>query len=395
MFIIYAVSWIRNNNQLNQPTNQAQLIINDGYISAEPLEDQSQPPLITDQALAPSYANVVATNNASPSPSVAGSTVSRRRRNRRTASSNASFDSNGQLVRRKSKKVKVSASRKWTFLTGAPGDSRVLNWFALVANLAVLAATMDFIFTPIIGLDQDDLAFIRVGAVSHSTARLLARVPPPDWPASAAAANATDPAVAELPAPTPHDPRVVYRPTKPIGKWLPGPPLLVTSEHDWTAVVQLARLWPGTEYEYRVLTDGDAYHPAFPRSQTFTTAPDPALASSGSAGGGTHFTFASTSCVKANFPYRGPWQHSVVQGAKHLSKAAEDYGLKFLVFIGDYIYADTPFYGGADLESYHKRYRQIQASDEMRDVYEKLPMWSIWDDVRSTLEYHAVSRYRC
>lgn len=77
-----------------------------------------------------------------------------------------------------------------------------------------------------------------------------------------------------------------------------------------------------------------AAHPAFPNSYYFTTAPDPALTSASSPGAGTHFTFASSSCLKAGFPYSGPWSKKVTKGAEYLRTVGEDLKLNFVLFVG-------------------------------------------------------------
>ncbi|GAA6063691.1 hypothetical protein JCM10212_000270, partial [Sporobolomyces blumeae] len=117
-----------------------------------------------------------------------------------------------------------------------------------------------------------------------------------------------------------------------------------------------------------------AHHPAFPSMQTFTTFPDPSLAQA------THYTFASSSCVKPGFPYTGPHNKRSVKGAASFLRIAEKVGVRFMVFLGDFIYADVPWYAGATLEQYNKRYRQIFASPEMKKMVEKIPMVAIYDD---------------
>lgn len=107
-----------------------------------------------------------------------------------------------------------------------------------------------------------------------------------------------------------------------------GPEFKVSEDTDWVAVVRIDGLYASTEYEcaFRVYsgrsgvhpapdrswksdvfadrlllpTLSNAHHPAFPAIQTFTTFPDPALSSPAAPGGGTHFTFAATACVKVS-----------------------------------------------------------------------------------------------
>jgi alkaline phosphatase D len=44
----------------------------------------------------------------------------------------------------------------------------------------------------------------------------------------------------------------------------------------------------------------------------------------------------------------------------------------FMLFVGDFIYADLPNWGGGNLERYHQLYKRIYASPSFRTVYEKL-----------------------
>ncbi|KAM0754931.1 Metallo-dependent phosphatase [Meredithblackwellia eburnea MCA 4105] len=227
-------------------------------------------------------------------------------------------------------------------------------------------------------MQEHDLSFVRVGAVDHKSARLVARIPPfplvPDNDQKGTGA------------------RVAYRPTKPVGRWIMGPEIKVSADRDWVGAVTVDGLWASTEYEYRLLlpTLSNSHHPYFPRLQTFTTFPDPALSSpisphatGESNSGGTHFTFAATSCVKPGFPYRGPSKKREIRGAKYLLNEVERQGVKFLLFLGDYIYADTPVYPGPKKEAYWTRYRQVFASPWMKALVEKIPMIAIWDDHES------------
>ena len=43
-----------------------------------------------------------------------------------------------------------------------------------------------------------------------------------------------------------------------------------------------------------------------------------------------------------------------------------------MLFVGDFIYADIPNWGGGNLERYHQLYKRVYASPSFRKVYEKL-----------------------
>jgi alkaline phosphatase D len=105
-----------------------------------------------------------------------------------------------------------------------------------------------------------------------------------------------------------------------------------------------------------------------------------------------------------NFPYKGPFHRRTIRGydllatyldsptkrpkstefpssfaqnqssspMKHpnlnLSPAETD----FMLFLGDFIYADVPLYIGDDQEAYRRLYRRNYQSPSFRNVYEKL-----------------------
>jgi alkaline phosphatase D len=55
-----------------------------------------------------------------------------------------------------------------------------------------------------------------------------------------------------------------------------------------------------------------------------------------------------------------------------LSPATTD----FLLFLGDFIYADVPLYIGDNQEAYRRLYRRNYQSPSFRTVYEKLRKWN-------------------
>ncbi|GAA6000157.1 hypothetical protein JCM10207_007883 [Rhodosporidiobolus poonsookiae] len=267
--------------------------------------------------------------------------------------------------------------------------SRFLNYVTWGFNALLFALIVDCIWTPVYSMDEKDLAFARIGAVSHNAVKLTARIPPESSLVGHAApfvngvvpANNSDGGF--LPVEDFQGAKVIYRPTKPIGKWINGPNIVTREETDWVSTVKIDGLWASTEYEYRLLrpTVETTFHPAFPSPQTFTTFSDPILSLATPDGGdGTHYTFASSSCVKPGFPYEGPWAKRTVRGAEHFLKIAERESVRFLLFLGDLIYADVPWYAGPSVDNYNKRYRQLLASPEMKKVVEKVPLIGIYDD---------------
>ncbi|GAA5976523.1 hypothetical protein JCM10908_005530 [Rhodotorula pacifica] len=269
--------------------------------------------------------------------------------------------------------------------------SRFLNLAAWGINAAVFALALDALLSPIIGMEQSSLAFARIGAVSHSSVKLVARIPPASSflttavpiVAGVVPANNTEPAVESfLPEDEFVGAKVVYRPTKPIGKWMVGPEIRTAEEDDWVSTVKLDGLWAATEYEYRLLRPSleTSHHPAFPHSQYFTTFSDPALTAIGTPNEGTHYTFASSSCVKPGFPWSGPTNKLYTKGASDFLKVAERVGVRFMLFLGDTIYADVPWYSGTAVKNYYKHWRQFFASPQVKEMVEKIPFIGVYDD---------------
>lgn len=143
-----------------------------------------------------------------------------------------------------------------------------------------------------------------------------------------------------------------------------------------------------------------------PNPITFRTFPDPRLPT------GTHFRFIVSSCVTPNFPYL-PLQGRRIKGfdllanylwpstARQIDSANVDLTsssastsdlahdrtpkftatsvasvnpppAEFLMFLGDFIYADVPFYFGDNKEAYRRLYRRNYMSKSFRKIYERL-----------------------
>jgi alkaline phosphatase D len=144
--------------------------------------------------------------------------------------------------------------------------------------------------------------------------------------------------------------------------------------------------------------------------QRFQTFPDPRLHS------GSHFKFLVTSCIIPNFPYKGPQERLSIKGfdllenylrpppVAHGTVTAEDpvpeeqaddastpveeqiaasvtnpaietplSSLhKFMLFLGDFVYADVPLYFGDDTASYLRLYRRIYASPSFQKILKHL-----------------------
>ncbi|KAG8748310.1 hypothetical protein FRC10_007701 [Ceratobasidium sp. 414] len=54
--------------------------------------------------------------------------------------------------------------------------------------------------------------------------------------------------------------------------------------------------------------------------------------------------------------------------------------VEFLMMMGDFIYADVPYFFGDTLQAYRRLYRRVYASKSFRKIYERLPVYNIYDD---------------
>ncbi|CAE6426614.1 unnamed protein product [Rhizoctonia solani] len=54
--------------------------------------------------------------------------------------------------------------------------------------------------------------------------------------------------------------------------------------------------------------------------------------------------------------------------------------IEFLMMMGDFIYADVPYYFGDTIQAYRRLYRRVYASKSFRSIYERLPTYNIYDD---------------
>jgi alkaline phosphatase D len=276
----------------------------------------------------------------------------------------------------------------------------------LFINTLLLFVVADFVVTPFFDT-ATDLVFTRVGSVYPDRIKIVARYP---------FLNDTENS----------DIRVVYRQLDGPGTetWKDGPVMNFTKESDWVDTVTLRGLWPRTSYECEfdcilypyplTLQETDTFHPlndtSIMRPIQFRTFPDPRLPT------GHRFRFVVSSCILPNFPYRGPLhsrsikgfdlltdylfskpnrrvsQHSESEEVSDTSATTSDAATEvpspieqdkseviplssqaeFLLFLGDFIYADVPMYIGDNKEAYRRLYRRNYLSDSFRKLYEKL-----------------------
>lgn len=183
---------------------------------------------------------------------------------------------------------------------------------------------------------------------------------------------------------------ILWRERRPVVNettWQRGPTLNISKSLDWLTTVKIENLWPSTSYECDpnilfclcrlltiladILADANLSVLPYPRHPIpFSTFPDPRLT------GGDTFRFVVTSCTTPNFPYRGPSYRRAIPGfdllAANIIGPSPSVPTDFLLFLGDFIYADVPIYIGDEKEAYRRLYRRNYQSDSFRKIYEHI-----------------------
>ena len=84
--------------------------------------------------------------------------------------------------------------------------------------------------------------------------------------------------------------------------------------------------------------------------------------------------------ISAGVPYT-PFQHPLhFPGLAHLAQWIPDLKPYFMLFLGDFIYADVPLQLGRDAEYYRREYRQVYSSPDWPSVSQNLPWIHVIDD---------------
>ena len=323
---------------------------------------------------------------------------------------------------------------------------RPWNILQLALHTLLLLFVLDLYYAPQLFPSHREatLRFARVGALSPTSATLHVRYPEPLprltglWetgihePGVLTDASTLNEAPLRVVWRRAHEETPLIRAPSAVRdprRWERGPVLRLTNETDWTASAVIQDLWPATKYEWRLaFVHNNTFTPMPARPIPFVTWPDPRLsayrqskfvatnetAASSSASSSlaaplddpNHFSFASISCVKPDFPYEpaqfwgwnwllrwmgigtepgGRTLRNRIRGfdimADHVLRGAgQAPRLRFLLELGDMIYADVPRYEGPSMESYRKLYRNVFASSSFRRIYESIPVIGMYDD---------------
>ncbi|KAK4230430.1 alkaline phosphatase D [Podospora fimiseda] len=241
----------------------------------------------------------------------------------------------------------------WTLLSGAPNPrSLALSATTLLLNAVCVGLVADRLFREHYH-NGDDLSFARVGYVSENEAKLLIREPD----------QTKMPITVEVHLKDAHAPF-----DSPLWQNAGGV-RWTTNETDYTAVVPIPlRRSKGRVYEWRTSNNHSGEFmvpPPVGHAEESTTGP---------------FTFLSTSCIVQRLPYN-PLDHPLaIPGLRYLAKVLPSLNAQFMLFLGDFIYADVPRYWGKSVSDYRQKYRQVYASPDWPAVGQNLSWIHTLDD---------------
>ncbi|THX03886.1 Metallo-dependent phosphatase [Aureobasidium pullulans] len=246
-----------------------------------------------------------------------------------------------------------------SLVTGLPSPSS-LFWsiVTFLTNAALLAMVADMVYRAPLFHPSHNLSFVRVGHVSEHGAKLLVREPrTSEHPLRLSyryAGESPDDGTRDHDASWKH----------------PQNAINVDESTDYTGIFQLTGLRPDTTYQYTASNNHTGFFVTAPR--VGRTAPR----------NNDVFTFLHSSCIKPRFPY-SPFYHPLdIPGFKHLASLLPSLKAQFMIFMGDFIYADVPKRFGTDAESYRREYRQVYSSPQWESVSSeaKLPWIHVLDD---------------
>lgn len=241
-----------------------------------------------------------------------------------------------------------------TLLLGAPNPrSLLLSATTFLINVLLVSSVADRLFREH-SYTESDLSFARPGFISENEAKILIREPDQSKMPLTVEVRIKDP---KPPFESP-----LWHKAGGVG-W-------TSNETDFTAVVPVAlqRHPKRKTYLWRTSNNHSGEFTAPPQVGHALSAVDPP------------FTFLSTSCIVNRLPY-SPFQHPLsIPGLKHLAKLLPSLDAQFMLFLGDFIYADVPRFWGKQVENYRQKYRQVYASPDWAAVGQNLSWIHVLDD---------------
>ncbi|RDL40921.1 uncharacterized protein BP5553_00900 [Venustampulla echinocandica] len=251
--------------------------------------------------------------------------------------------------------LEKKTAKPWrTLLTGLPSPtSAPLSLATLLINILLVLAATDFLYRAKSFYPSNDLSFARLGYVAPNEAKLLIREPNPSQLPIFVSYRLADPAT-----------------TYEDATWqTAGKITSLGNDTDFTGVVTFP-LPNHPDRKYQWATSNN--HTGF-----LTVPPKP-----GQVGKQGSFTFVTSSCIKARFPYN-PLDHPLsIPGFRYMAEAINSIpgGAQFMIFLGDFIYIDVPKRFGNSVEDYRREYRQVYSSPDWPAVGQNLSWIHVWDD---------------
>ncbi|KAL2268582.1 hypothetical protein VTJ83DRAFT_3428 [Remersonia thermophila] len=240
-----------------------------------------------------------------------------------------------------------------TLLSGAPNPrSLALSLATLALNVLAVAFVADRLFRERF-YAAEDLSFVRVGYVSETEAKLVIREPD----------QTKMPVKVEIRIKDPQPPFENPR-WQDVGgvRW-------TLDETDYTAVLPIP-LRPSKKRVFEWRTSNN-------HSGEFAVPPPVGQADDTNFG---PFTFLATSCIVQRLPYN-PFDHPLaIPGMRHLARVLPSLNAQFMLFLGDFIYADVPRYWDKSVSYYRQKYRQVYASPDWPAVGQNLSWIHVLDD---------------
>lgn len=206
------------------------------------------------------------------------------------------------------------------------------SYITIGVNILLALFTIDLVFRGPLLYPSTDLTFSRLGYVDSTSAKVLIRDPDP----------------AQLPI-------YVYLSPADKATWTTTDTIYYLGDDtDFTYPITFTGLQPMKKYIYSLSND---------LSGTFTTTAAPYSEAAKS------LTFLTSSCIKANFPYKAKAHALSIHGFQYLSKVIQSLPSppSFMLFLGDFIYVDVPLRLSSSLRHYRSEYRRVYAS----------PSWSL------------------
>jgi len=205
-----------------------------------------------------------------------------------------------------------------------------LLWWLIVSGISLGA-----IFWGLRLETYEDVQSLRLGSMTHSSVFIFGRQPDATvW-------------------------SVVYRPAEnDTADWSYSRQVTLSGDTDYTAVVNITDLEPDTTYDYAQMVDGD-----MGEIFQFTTFPLPLTPSK--------YRFHFGSCFLVNFP--------VGEDLRGYEKVLAG-DPRFSLFLGDFIYADHPYFLNDHIGTFRKLYRGSIDNSHYREAATIFPTFYTYDD---------------